>query len=216
MSRPLSRPISRPIDLDEALGAEFRTGGGRIFRRALLVVLAIAFVFLGVKFGQRLIASNPSTSPGAGLVGSETDGDEKKEDPPVKTDSEKVAEISGMEDGAPERTYALGVQAMKKKDFDDATKHFRLVLSEEPDHAGAMAGLFQALMHQAKYDDATTQLDKLFEASPEDPKLHFYKALLSQKMGDSVQARTSLNRFLELSPEHPWAPKAKKILSGAQ
>ncbi len=76
-----------------------------------------------------------------------------------------------------------------------------------------MAGLFQTLMLQGEYEDAGKQLDKLFEAKPDDPKLHFHKALLSQKTGDKVTARTSLNTFLERAPEHAWAPKAKKILS---
>jgi tetratricopeptide (TPR) repeat protein len=60
---------------------------------------------------------------------------------------------------------------------------------------------------------AAAALERVVEAKPEDARAHFLLGMAKYNIGETDDAKTHLNRFLELAPDDPDAALAREMLS---
>lgn len=68
------------------------------------------------------------------------------------------------------------------------------------------------LLNQNKPDEALTYFEKAIAGFPQSGAAYYYRALVRLQKGDTQAAKADLTRFLELSPDAPEAPAARKAL----
>jgi len=69
-----------------------------------------------------------------------------------------------------------------------------------------------SLMNQNKADDALPYFEKAIKNFPDKGEAYYYRALIRLQKGDTVGTKADLKKFLELAPDAPEAPAAKKAL----
>ena len=69
-----------------------------------------------------------------------------------------------------------------------------------------------ALMNQNKADEALPYFEKAVKYFPDKGEAYYYRALIRLQKGDTEGTKSDLKKFLELSPDAPEAPAAKKAL----
>jgi len=68
------------------------------------------------------------------------------------------------------------------------------------------------LMNQNKGDEALAYFEKAIARFPQSGDAYYYRALCRLQKGDTEGTKADLKRFLELAPEAPEAPAARKAL----
>lgn len=69
-----------------------------------------------------------------------------------------------------------------------------------------------SLMNQNKADTALPYFEKAVKNFPDKGDGYYYRALIRLQKGDTEGTKTDLTKFLELSPDAPEAPAARKAL----
>ena len=101
----------------------------------------------------------------------------------------------------PAEHLELGTQALQAGDLASAEEHFRAALELAPEDARSHSDLAAVLMLQGRWDEAREELDRARERDPESPDAWFLTGMLWRDgYGDSLRARQSWERFLELVP----------------
>lgn len=72
------------------------------------------------------------------------------------------------------------------------------------------------LFNASEMAGAAAALERVVEAKPDDARAHFLLGMAKYNIGKSDDARTHLQRFLELAPGDPDAALAREMLSYAQ
>ena len=70
----------------------------------------------------------------------------------------------------------------------------------------------QSLFNSNQVGVATGVLEELLAVRPDHPEAHYLMGLCRNNANDPKSARTHLERFLELAPDHQMAPTAREIL----
>ena len=68
------------------------------------------------------------------------------------------------------------------------------------------------LINQDKPDEALIYLEKAITRFPQSGDAYYYRALVRLRKGDTAGAKADLTKFLELAPNAPEAPAARKAL----
>jgi tetratricopeptide (TPR) repeat protein len=68
------------------------------------------------------------------------------------------------------------------------------------------------LLNQNRPDEALTYFEKAIARFPQSGDAYYYRALVRLQKGDTEGAKTDLKKFLEISPNAPEAPAARKAL----
>jgi len=68
------------------------------------------------------------------------------------------------------------------------------------------------LLNQGKADDALPFFERAIARFPEGPDAYYYRALVRLQKGDTPGTKADLQKFLQLAPDAPEAPAAKKAL----
>jgi len=68
------------------------------------------------------------------------------------------------------------------------------------------------LLNQNKADEALVYFEKAITRFPQAGEAYYYRALCRLQKGDTEGTKTDLKKFLELAPDAPEAPAAKKAL----
>lgn len=69
-----------------------------------------------------------------------------------------------------------------------------------------------SLLNQNKADDALPYFEKAVTRFPEQGEAYYYRALVRLRKGDTAGTKADLTKFLELAPNSPEAPAARKAL----
>ncbi len=108
--------------------------------------------------------------------------------------------------------FRYGEFWFREKNYKEAVEHLKLVASSNSEHAEvARYRLLQALVELKQYLEAEPVAEAL--RGSKDP-LHvtcaeFYRALLLEKAGRSVEARSGYQKFLVENPNSEYAPRAQ-------
>jgi len=86
---------------------------------------------------------------------------------------------------------------------DQAERKFREVLERWPGDVDARSGLFDMLLWQGRWDDATQVIERGLAASPSSPELLMRRARLEHWRGDETEARNSAAMARSLGPVDP-------------
>jgi Chlor_Arch_YYY domain len=95
--------------------------------------------------------------------------------------------------------------------YDEATYAYEVAIAAQTT-AGNMNKLGSAQVAWGRYAEARDTLTKaiLLDSNAADP--HYFLALVSIAEGKNDEARTELNRYLELSPDGRWSGEARQYL----
>lgn len=109
-------------------------------------------------------------------------------------------------DPAAREAYLVGRGLLPSRDrgeLEQARREFERVLEVEPDHAGALAGLGEALLRMGRAGEARRPLERAVQLAPADPQAHH---LLAQVLlfhdWEWEAAERHVARAMELRPEH--------------
>ncbi|MCP4590589.1 MAG: sulfatase-like hydrolase/transferase [bacterium] len=95
---------------------------------------------------------------------------------------------------------SLGLGAMRAGAYAEAEEHYRRFLEMEPDNAGAMQELGNALLAQGKAEPALEAYRKALELAPHSPEIQFALAAAQEYQGDLEQAEASYLRAIAADP----------------
>ena len=96
---------------------------------------------------------------------------------------------------------------------EEALVSYDRALELHPDDPDALCGRGSALYNSGRPQEALLAFDRAIAVRPSLPPFaHFARGATLHWLGRSVDARTSLSRFLELAPDHPQAPEARRML----
>ena len=102
--------------------------------------------------------------------------------------------------------YLVGRGLLPSRDpqeLEKARREFERVLEAEPDHAGALTGLGEALLRMGRGGEARRPLELAVRLAPEDPQAHHLLAqVLLFHAWEWDAAERSLARAMELRPGH--------------
>jgi DNA-binding winged helix-turn-helix (wHTH) protein/Flp pilus assembly protein TadD len=109
-------------------------------------------------------------------------------------------------DPAARETYLVGSGLLASRDptqLDKARQEFERVLQVEPDHAGALTGLGEALLRMGRGGEARRPLERAVRLAPEDPQAHHLLAQVLLFHGwEWDAAERHLARAMELRRDH--------------
>jgi len=109
----------------------------------------------------------------------------------------------------------LGAISLLAGQLPEAEGALRKALSLEDPPASSHATLAYCLLKQGKPDEARAELAKVAEALAEerlDEDLLYFAAKVYSQLGDTEQARALAGRFVQRSPQHPWAAEMRELI----
>ena len=110
----------------------------------------------------------------------------------------------------PDEHAGLGTQALQAGDLVTAEQHFRAAAELDPESSRSHSDLAAVLLLGGRWDEARTEIDRARELDPDSPDAWFLTGMLWRDgYGDTLRARQSWERFLELVP--PDSPQAATI-----
>lgn len=110
----------------------------------------------------------------------------------------------------------LGEIALKKSDFDAASKHFAKALEISPQDEAAAYNVGEIFFSNQKNDEAIQYFDLSIKINPKWAKPYYRLGLVHLNKGDFPKAIENLNKFLELDPENPEAPNVRNIIASLE
>ncbi|MBI4442463.1 MAG: tetratricopeptide repeat protein [Acidobacteria bacterium] len=108
--------------------------------------------------------------------------------------------------------------AEKKKQFEEAEKHWRQAVESAPSEAGRLVSLARFLARQGRYAESEEEFEKAARTSPENVQLKFERAKTYVESKRNLgQARKLLQEYLNapLTPDDPPRSEARKLLQKA-
>lgn len=107
----------------------------------------------------------------------------------------------------------LGLVEMALGRPAEAESHLRLALDRNPDNSHALLGMANLAIGRRDYKVAEGHLLDVLALDPDDVEANFdLGALCFQHLGQPTKARGYWQRFLELQPEDPEAPRIRRLL----
>ncbi len=104
--------------------------------------------------------------------------------------------------------YNLAVIALDNKQYDDAEKKFKELLTKYPDHLLGLQAMGEIYLEQKKPDLAIQYVDKAIKFRPDIIDFHFVKAAAYEAKGDKAKAKAEYQVILKYVPENPRATEA--------
>lgn len=109
----------------------------------------------------------------------------------------------------------LGLVEMAQGKFSDAETHLRLALDRNPTNSHALLGLANLALGRNEFKLAEEHLLEVLALDPNDVEANFnLGAVYFQNLGQPAKAARYWQRFLELQPGDPEAPRIRQLLSG--
>jgi tetratricopeptide (TPR) repeat protein len=97
------------------------------------------------------------------------------------------------------RTYTLMANAYQmQKDTISALECYREGVQKYPDERSLLEGMIQIYMDLGKTDEALSNLDKAIAQDPTQPRYHFAKGALYEKMGEEAKAIETYTKTIEV------------------
>jgi len=94
---------------------------------------------------------------------------------------------------------------MEEGKLDDAEKHLKTALAQNPDDAYNLSKLGYLEFQQEKYDDALDSLGRAAKLDPQNPEIENYLGVTLSHKGLRVQAETALRKAIQLDPGYAAA-----------
>jgi tetratricopeptide (TPR) repeat protein len=114
---------------------------------------------------------------------------------------------------APEQTesyFRVGLIELNMKDLDEAATNFRLVLTRDSKHAGAVSALGRIAFEQKRYPDAIDLLHRALAIDDSLREAHYYLGLTFVRVGRKEEADSQLQIATRL--EHDEAQHRRTVL----
>ncbi len=96
------------------------------------------------------------------------------------------------------------------KDLDEAATNFRVVLTRDSKHAGALSGLGRVAFEQKQYADAIDLLQKAIAIEDSQREAHYYLGLTFARVGRKAEGDGQLQIATRL--EHDEAQQRRMML----
>jgi tetratricopeptide (TPR) repeat protein len=107
----------------------------------------------------------------------------------------------------------LGLSEMASGRLDDAKRHLRLALERNPSNSHALLGMANLAINGSDFKGAERYLLDALALDPDDVEANFnLGALYAQQLGQPASAVRYWERFIELQPEDPEAPRIRQML----
>ena len=117
---------------------------------------------------------------------------------------------------APAKHHSMQARlAEKKKQFEEAEKHWRLAIEAAPSDAGRVIALAKFLARQDRFEESEQAFERAEQMDPESPKLKFERAkTYIESKRNPEQARRLLQEYLQssLTPDDPPRSEAQQLL----
>jgi cellulose synthase operon protein C len=107
---------------------------------------------------------------------------------------------------SPQTWYVFGEIERDGGDSDAALEHYSKALELQPEHVLALSARASTLVSLDRGEQATADLDRLDELSPNDPQVTYLRALMLAQTGDITQARAVLQSATQylLGMDQEW------------
>jgi Flp pilus assembly protein TadD len=99
----------------------------------------------------------------------------------------------------------LAAIEMQEDKLDDAEKHIKAAIAQDPDDAFNLATLGYLKFRQEKYDEALDVLSRAAKLDPQNPEIQNYLGVTLSHKGLRLQAEAALRKAIELNPEYAAA-----------
>jgi tetratricopeptide (TPR) repeat protein len=117
--------------------------------------------------------------------------------------------------GVRARAY-LAASRVRLQRYAGAEAPAREALQESPGDPVASAALGEALVSQAKLDEAIRRLTAVIQADPRLPYAYYWRGQAFQRRQQIARMVDDYQAFLRLAPNSPEAPAVKTLLGGLQ
>ena len=107
----------------------------------------------------------------------------------------------------------LGLVAMAQGKTAEAESHLRSALDRDPGNSHALLGMANLAIGRQDYKRAEAHLLDVMKLDPDDLEANFdLGALYAQNLGEPAKAIRYWERFLELQPDDPEAPRIRRLV----
>jgi protein O-GlcNAc transferase len=100
-----------------------------------------------------------------------------------------------------ELTKERGDEHLKRGEFDEAERWYRLVLESDPLHRHALINLGFTLKELGRFTESVEFIDRALRVTSDDADAHYLRASVYQAEGNLTQATVHLERAVTLRPE---------------
>jgi DNA-binding transcriptional MerR regulator len=108
--------------------------------------------------------------------------------------------------------FQLAELLYRQGDLAGARERYYTAIEMDEDYVEARANLACVLAELGQTDLALAALEGALKYHPDFPDVHYHLADLLEKCGEHSAARPHWERFIELSPDSPWAEEARQRL----
>jgi WD40 repeat protein/tetratricopeptide (TPR) repeat protein len=110
-----------------------------------------------------------------------------------------------------------GEKELARRNFDKAIAYFKRALEKDPNHHPSLHLLGVTLFHKGDIDDSIIQLEKAYRLGSSEVRADITRALMNrveqhQQQGNEDGVLETLERLLEINPEHTEAQKISSTL----
>jgi tetratricopeptide (TPR) repeat protein len=99
----------------------------------------------------------------------------------------------------------LAAIEMEQGRLDDAEKHIKAAIAQNPDDAYNLSTLGSLKFRQEKYDEALDALGRAAKLDPQNPEIQNYLGVTLSHKGLRTQAETALRKAIQLDPNYAAA-----------
>lgn len=107
---------------------------------------------------------------------------------------------------------AAGIAAYETNNNEEARQHFQAIEAQDPDYGAAQQYLGRLSMRAQAWKEAVKHMERAVDAQPQDADYHYWlgrayieqvqRASMLRRMGIAKKLRKSLERAVELDPDH--------------
>jgi len=102
------------------------------------------------------------------------------------------------------------------QDAEQAIAAYRRELATDPANTQVRVSLAATLLAQDQPREAGRELAQVLRLEPDNAEALLYSGMIAARSGNADIARVALQRFLDIAPDHPAAPMARRLLAGGQ